>query len=251
MAEEKKMKRRRRGAVLYTPIAVLLISIILIFGISVFFRISVIEVIGAKTYSEERILSVSGIKKGDNLIFVDARATEEKIGLTLPYLNGIIIEKIVPDKIVIKVTESEPIAVLSFGESWWIIDQKARVLEQTDTGDIAGKITVVGIEPVSLAEGREIKVNKDQETKLQYLINLLCAIDDAGLSGHVGSLDMSSIGNITFTYTDRFTVIMSGGDDADYKLSLMQNVISQLDPYDKGRIKIDLSAEIKARFITY
>ncbi len=249
MAEEKNMKRRRRGAVLYTPIAVLLIGIILIFGFSVFFRISVIEVMGAKTYSEETILSVSGIKKGDNLIFVDAKSVEEKIGLTLPYLNEIVIEKIVPDRVVIKVTESEPIAVLSYSGSWWIIDQKARVLEQTDFDDAAEKISVSGIEPVSMAEGREIKVNNDQETKLQYLINVLCAIDNAGLAGKVGSLDMTNIGNITFTYTDRFTVIMSGGEDADYKLSLMQNVISQLEDDEKGKIKIDLSAEIKARFI--
>jgi cell division protein FtsQ len=249
MAEEKYIKRRKRGAVVYTPIAVLLIGIILIFGISVFFRVSVIDVTGANRYSAERILSASGLKKGDNLIFVDAGAAANKVAKTLPYLNEVIIEKIIPDKVVIRVTESQPIAVLKYNGNWWILDQKARALEQTDVIDAAGKINISGIEPVSLAEGLVIKVDESQETKLQYLTQVLGAINDAGLSGQVGQLDISNIGNITFTYTDRFTVIMSGGEDADYKLSLMQNVIEQLEPDEKGKIKIDLSAEIEARFI--
>jgi cell division protein FtsQ len=251
MAEDKYTKRRRRGAVVYTPIAVLLIGIILIFGISVFFRVSDIEVTGAKKYSAEEILSVSGIKKGDNLIFVDAGAAEEKIGLNLPYLNEIVIEKIVPDKIVINVTESQPIAVLSHNGSWWIIDQKARVLEKAEDTDAAGKIIISGIKPVSLVEGREIIIDEDQETKLQYLISVLGAIYTAGIADKVGSLDVSNIGNITFTYTERFTVILIGAENAGYMIDLMLNVVTQLEPSEKGKIKIDLSAENEARFIPY
>lgn len=249
MAEEKSAKRRRRGAVVYTPIAVLLIGIILIFGISVFFRITVIDVTGAKKYTADQILSASGIKMGDNLIFIDAKAVEANIGLNLPYLNEIVIEKIIPDTVSIKVTESQAIAVINYGGNWWIIDQKARVLEKTDDDGAAGKINLSGIEPVSLVEGREIIVNEDQETKLRCLIDVLGAIFNADISKRVGTLDLSNIGNITFTYTDRFTVTMSGGEEAEYKLSLMQDVITKLEPDAIGKIKIDLSSEIKARFI--
>lgn len=249
MADDKYTKHRKYGAVIYMPIAVLLIGIILIFGISVFFRVAVIEVTGAKKYSVEQILSVSGIKKGDNLIFIDAGAAEGKIGLNLPYLNEIVIEKIIPDKIVIKVTESQAIAVLSYDGNWWIVDQKARVLEKAEEKDAAGKIIISGIDPVSLVKGREIIIDENEDTKLQYLISVLSAIYTAGITDKVGSLDMSNIGNITFTYTDRFTVIMSGAENAGHMLDLMQNVVAQLDPDEKGKIKIDLSAEYEAIFI--
>lgn len=247
MAEEKYTKRRRRGAVVYTPIAVLLIVIILVFGISVFFRISQIEVTGAKKYTVEQILSVSGIKEGDNLIFVDSKAASENIGSNLPYLNEIIIDKIVPDRIVIKVTESQPIAVLSYSGSWWIVDQKARVLEKTDDNSASEKIKISGIDPVSVAEGQEIIVEESQQTKLKYLIDILGAINKAGISYQVKSLDILNIGNISFTYNDRFTVLLGSGENADYKLTLMNDVISQLMPDEKG--KIDLSREGKPHFI--
>jgi cell division protein FtsQ len=247
MAEEKYKKRRRRGTVLYTPIAVLLIAIITIFGISVFFRISSIEITGEKKYTAEQILTASGIKKGDNLIILDAKAVSENISLILPYLSEIDIDKVVPDKIVISVTESEPIAVVSFSGSWWMVDQKARVLEKTDDSNAARKIKITGMDPVNMVEGRQIIVDDSQQTKLQYLTDILSAIYKAGLSNQVGTIDMSNIGNISFTYSDRFTVELGSGENADHKLELMQQVISQLTPDDKG--KISLSDEGEPHFI--
>lgn len=249
MAEEKSAKRRRRGAVIYTPIAALLIIILLVFGISVFFRITVIEIraTGAGKYTAEQILSVSGIKKGDNLIFVDAKAAEQKISLHLPYLNEVVIEKIVPDTVVINVTESQPTAALSYGGSWWIIDQKARVLEKTGAEDIEGKIIVSGIEPVSLVEGRAIIVDKKNETQLKYLIDVLSAIYNSDMAEEVGTLDISNIGNISFTLDGRFKVVLGSGQDAEYKLATLRNIISGLAPDENGMI--DLTREGKQHFI--
>lgn len=241
MADEKYVKRRRRGAVVYTPIAVLLIVIIVIFGMSVFFRISDIEVTGAEKYTVDQILSISGIVKGDNLIFLDTKAVSKKIGSKLAYLNEVVIDKIIPDKVVIKVTESQPIAVISYNGDWWIVDQIARALEKTDGSSAAEKMKINGIEPVSVAEGQKIIVSEDQQTKLQYLIDILTALNNIGIAYDVSMLDIANIGNISFVYSDRFTVKIGSGEDIDHKLVLMQQVIEQLEPDFIG--KIDLTGE--------
>lgn len=202
----------------------------------------------AGKYTTEQISTASGIKKGDNLIFVDAKAAEQRISLNLPYLSEVVIEKIVPDRVVINVTESQSIAALSYGGSWWIIDQKARVLEKTGIEDAAGKIIVSGIEPVSLVEGRVIIVDKNNETQLKYLIDVLSAIYNAGLAEEVGTLDVSNISNISFTLTDRFKVVLGSGRDAEYKLATLQNIIPRLAPDEEGII--DLTRE-KSHFIPY
>lgn len=241
MADEKYVKRRRRGAVVYTPIAVLLIVIIVIFGMSVFFRISDIEVTGAEKYTVDQILSISGIVKGDNLIFLDTKAVSKKIGSKLAYLNEVVIDKIIPDKVVIKVTESQPIAVISYNGDWWIVDQIARALEKTDGSSAAEKMKINGIEPVSVAEGQKIIVSEDQQTKLQYLIDILTALNNIGIAYDVSMLDIANIGNISFVYSDRFTVKIGSGEDIDHKLVLMQQVIEQLESDFIG--KIDLTGE--------
>ena len=158
MADEKYVRRFKRSAVLYTPIATLLIILLVIFGISVFFRVSSIEVKGTQKYSVQRIVEASGIKPGDNLIFIDPYSTASKIMTTLPYLNDVEIDKLVPDKVEIRVTESQPIAVASFKGDWWLIDQKARVLEKANADIAAKKIQVTGISPTSMAISHRLGV---------------------------------------------------------------------------------------------
>ncbi len=248
MADDRHFKRRRRGAVIYTPIAALLIIIIVIFGVSIFFRISDIEVKGAKKYTVQQIMSASGIKIGDNLVFIDSGAVEQNIKVNLPYLSDVEIDKIVPDRVEILVTESQPLAVVSFKSSWWILDQQARVLEKTDSDTAAGKIEVTGISPTAVPKGLPISVNDSEQTKLSYLVSVLTAIQNAGIAGDVKILDVSNIGGISFSYLGRFSVILGSGENADYKMAKLHEVVAELKPDDKG--KIDVSKENPpARFV--
>lgn len=240
MTEEKKARRRRRGSLLYTPAALLLILVAVILGVSVFFRISDIEIKGAKKYSVQQIVASSGIKIGDNLVFVDKDAVARNISQNLPYLNDVIIEKVIPDKIIITVTESQPIAAVRVNGEWWVIDQKAKVLEKTDDSDAVKKIEISGIAPTSMIIGQTMSVDPSEKTKLEYLINVLSAIQSTNISGHVSRLDVSNIANINFRYSDRFNVIFGSGDNADYKVVLLTKIIDKLEPDDKGKINLSI-----------
>lgn len=246
MAEGKKAKRRRRRSLLYTPAAVLLIFVTVILGVSVFFRISDIEIKGAQKYSSQQIISSSGIKIGDNLVFIDKDAVARNINQNLPYLNDVIIEKVIPDKIIITVTESQPIAVVRVNGEWWVIDQKAKVLEKTDDSEAVKKIEVSGISPTSMTIGQTMGVDPGEKTKLEYLINVLSAIQSAGIFANVSRLDVSNIANISFHYTDRFNVIFGSGENADYKIIRLTKIIDQLEPDVKGKINLSTNP---ARFI--
>lgn len=247
MADDKNYRRRRRGAVIYTPVAALLIITIVIFGISVFFRISDIMVRGVTKYTVEQIVAASEIKTGDNLVFVDPGRTAQKIKTKLPYLNEVIIEKIVPNRVDIIVTESLPIAVVTVDGARWILDQEARVLDKADEASAEHKISVTGLTPKSATAGQLLEVDSGEETKLLYLANVLTGIQSAGITEDVSSVDVSNIGSIKFSYAGRFTVILGNGEDVDYKLVKLRDVMERLEPDDRG--KIDLSQDNTARFI--
>lgn len=248
MAKDKSAGRQRHGAVIYTPVAVLLIALVAIFGISVFFRITAVEITGTKKYTVEQIQSVSGIKLGDNLIFVDKRAVAETIGLNLPYLSEVIVEKSIPNKIVITVSESRPLAAVKFDTDWYAIDQKAKVLEKITTAGLSDKIRVTGLEPVKAGEGVVLTVNENDRTKLKYMINVLSALESAGVGDRVRSLDVSNIAYITFEYDGRFTVLFGSGENAGYKLDRLLKIIEQLSSEDRGKIDVS-SNEAAGRFI--
>lgn len=247
MTKEKKRRRRRRGAVLYTPIALLLISIIGIFGVSVFFRVATIEVNGAEKYSVEQILSVSGINKGDNILFIDKGKAAKIIKSNLPYLSEVVLEKDFPDTIRIQVAESRPLAVVEYDDEWWIIDQTARILEKTDSYGAMEKIKVTGLSIQSVGIGEILVPAEDEQTKFNYLIDVLYAIQSTGIADGVHALDISNIANIMFEYLGRFTVTLGSGEDADNKIARMKSVFETLEDTDIGRI--DVSDEKMYRFI--
>jgi hypothetical protein len=248
MSKDKKVRRRRRGAVIYTPIAVLLIGIIIIFGVSVFFRITDVQISGATKYTNDQILQMSGIKDGDNLLFVDKAAVAQAIGQGLPYLSEVVVEKDIPNRIVIKVAESKPLAAVKFDGDWWVIDQNARVLEKSDTIGISGKIIVSGLTPKAAGAGVVIAVDDSEKTKLQYLINVLSALESAGMNDRVSTLDVSNITDLTLEVDGRFTVSFGNGENAAYKLVWLNKIISQLGSDDRGQIIVS-SDESAARFI--
>jgi cell division protein FtsQ len=246
MADDKNYRRRRRGALIYTP-SRRFDRIVVIFGISVFFRISDIMVRGVTKYTTEQIVAASEIKAGDNLVFVDPGRTAEKIRTKLPFLNEVVVEKIVPNRVAIIVTESLPIAVVTVEGVRWILDQDARVLDKADEASADHKISVTGLTPKSATAGRPLEVDDGEQTKLLYLANVLTAIQSAGITGDVSSLDVSNIGSIKFSYAGRFTVILGSGEDVDYKLVKLRDVMERLERDDRG--KIDLSQDNTARFI--
>ena len=245
--DKKRRRRRRRGAVIYTPIALLLIVIIAIFGVSVFFRVATIEVTGAEKYTVEQILSVSGIKTGDNLFIIDESKVARLIRSNLPYLSDVVIEKTMPDKIKIEVTESRPLAVVQYDGDWWVIDQSARVLEETDNLGAGEKIKVNGLTIKALGIGELIVIGEDDQTKFKYLTDVLYAIENAGIAEQVTVMDISNIANITFDYTNRFTVTLGSGEDADNKIARVLGIVETLVESDMGRI--DVSKEDEWRFI--
>ncbi len=241
MTKEKKRKRRGRGAVLYTPAALLLITIIAIFGVSVFFRVTTIEISGAEKYTEEQILSVSGIKNGDNIFFINSEKVARTIKSNLPYLSEVVIDKQIPDTVKITVDESRPLAVIRYDSEWWVVDQMGRVLEKTDNLGAAEKIKVSGITIISLGVGETIVVGEEEQTKFAYLTDVLCAIQNAGITDSVDVLDVSNIANITFDYEGRFTVTLGSGEDAENKIAGMIAIYETREGTDTGRI--DVSGE--------
>ncbi len=247
MTKDKRRRRKRRGAVIYTPVALLLIVIIAIFGVSVFFRVATIEVTGAEKYSVDQILSVSGIKTGDNLFFIDIKKVERTIRSNLPFLNSVVVEKTMPDTIKITVSESRPLAVVQYDGEWWVVDQSARVLEKTDSLGAAEKIKVSGLTITALGVGEAIVADEGEETKFKYLTDVLYAIENAGIDSDVTMLDVSNIANITFDFKGRITVTMGSGENADSKISWMLSIYDTCTETDVGRI--DVSEDGLGRFI--
>jgi hypothetical protein len=243
MPDGRGARQRQNTAFIYTPVAILLAVFLSAFGVSVFFRVTAIEVSGAAKYTPEEIIAKSGLKTGDNLIFIDSVAAQRKLAGE-PYISEAKITRTLPDTIEIAIKESVPAAAVSDAGAWWLIDAGAKVLERIEQapGAAPGCMAVSGISPVSPAPGGAMAVASGADTKLRYLTGILEAAGERGILGDLEELDISNISGITLVYRG-VAVIMGSGENVGYKLDRMLGAAEDAARKNESVTKIDVSRD--------
>jgi len=235
-------RNRVDTSALYVIIAAFLVILLLLFGTSIFLKVMRIEVTGASIYTEEEIITASGISSKNNLLFMRTGAASERISSAMPFISEVKITRSLPDTILITVKESSALAAVACQDGALIIDSSCRVLQYMDAAP-PDLIEVRGFTPVDPVPGRVMKVELGGETRLRYLTDVLAAIEKSDVRADVTYLDVANITNITVGYTGRFRVILGGPNNALYKLNQLPQVIGKINkdnPYDGNRF-IDMS----------
>ena len=142
--KRKRKKQKSSGArgFIFSSVSFIVICAALVFGMSVFFRVSNIEVNGANRYTREEIIAASGIENGDNLMLVNRSAVAQKIYSKMIYIGKVNVERKLPNTILIEITESDSIAVVESESGLWLVDSnytpvstvaKCKIYVETDS----------------------------------------------------------------------------------------------------------------------
>ena len=224
----KKQRRKSSSAVVYLPIAALLILLLCVFGVSAFLHIVEIEVLGASMYSSAEIINASGIKIGDNILFVSTSDAEQRIYSALPYINEVNIDFTFPDTVTINIKESTAIAAMYYRGAVLKIDSAGRALELIDNIP-AGLIEIIGFTSAEVELGNILRAQSGSETRLRSMIDVLTALETEGLHRGVSYVDVSNIANINFRYVDRFTVVLDDTGSIAHSINRLHGAFERLD----------------------
>lgn len=105
-------RRRSRGRLgpLFKLLCLLTLVVALTAGATVFFRVEQVVVTGNSRYTQDEIIEVTGIEKGDNLYGWNKFAIAQRLRQTLPYIGEVTIRRALPSTILITVAEWEAVA---------------------------------------------------------------------------------------------------------------------------------------------
>ncbi len=239
--------KRKSGGFVFSTLSFIVICAALVFGMSVFFRVSNIEVDGAKRYSKAEIVAAAGVKDGDNLMLIDRGAVADRIYGRLLYVGSVSVSRKLPNTVVITVDESSTFAAVNTDSGTWIIDKNCRLIEKRSAQTPGTTyIEVNGLKGVKPQKGAALTVSEEDAPKLQYLKDLLNALASVGVTKDVTAITVANSANPELTYLSRFRVRFGKDEELDSKLRLLTEVVSKLEATDKGTI--DLSQNKKAQF---
>ncbi|MEG1404818.1 MAG: FtsQ-type POTRA domain-containing protein [Oscillospiraceae bacterium] len=247
MPVQKPQKQKRSGGgIIFGSASFIVICAALVFGMSVFFRVSDIAVTGADRYTEAEIIEASGLEMGDNLIFLNREAIEKKISSKLIYIGEISINRKLPGTVTIAIAESGAAASIETEKGLWLIDKHCRLLEEATVTSADSYPKIKGISALAPTAGTILTVSEEGTAKVTYLKSLLTAMSANDMLDDITAIDVSNIANAQFDYLNRFKVKLGKNETLEYKLGLLLGAIKELDAGESGTF--DLSADKTVNF---
>ena len=235
---------------LYAPLALILIAAAAIVFLSLFFRVSIIQVKNDTVYTDEEIMAASGIEKGVNLLFINNFYAVSSIYATMPYVESVSLKRAMPNRIILEVTGSEAAACVSFGDDYWLINASGKLLEKIDARAARSFIRVEGMEPLQPVAGEIMTVSEENTGKDVFLYELLGQFRLRNIVKKIDWVYLSDLNDPRFSYDGRYTVILSSTTDLSRRLSLIESAIAQLAEGDAGTLELEMAGESSKVFFS-
>ena len=237
-------RRKRRHSPFFMPAVFLLGTAVLVFAISVFFRVYQISVTGNSRYTAEEIVAASGIEQGDNLFFINRGKVGARITSRLPYVERAWIERSLPNRLLIHVSESNAVAVIQGPESLWVIDRSCKLLAEADLTASNELIHVSGLTVLEPEIGETLVTAESERPKVAYLSDILTEVAELGIQSSVSQIDMENVGNPTLRYMQRFLVKLGTDEELDYKFQLLLSAVARLAAGDRGTLDLGVDRSV-------
>lgn len=92
------------------------------------FEVQKLSVSGLKRVEENQVLAAAGFEVGTNVFHVKLDKIRERVE-QLPWVHYAMVERVLPDKIIIKIVEREPIGLARINGDVYQFDSDAKILE--------------------------------------------------------------------------------------------------------------------------
>lgn len=209
---QRRKKNKRKKLVISSLLCFVFLCVGIALVLTMFFDINTITVSGESAYSAEKIIEASGIKTGDNLIFISKQKANELITTELPYIGSAEFKRRLPSKLEIIVKKTDPVYAAAKDGYYILLDENGKVLE-TGLEYIGENLILLKTEEIVSAETGKI-ITLTNEKALGKLKEVREACIECGLSD-ITAVDLSNIYNIKLEYQGRITLVLGETDSGN------------------------------------
>ena len=215
--------------------------------LSPFFNIKEIDVINNKKISSETIISLSELKKDENIFRFIKSKTIENIK-TNAYIENVKIHRKIPDTIQIEVTERKHRFSVDFLGKYAYINNQGYILEISENSNQKTIIQGISTKEEDVVVGKRL-CDEDLE-KLQDTIKIMDSAKEYELDSKITSIDITDKDNYTIYLEEENKKVYLGDNSNLSNKILYVNAIIEQEKNKKGEIFVngDLNNKFKVYF---
>ncbi|MCQ2546248.1 MAG: FtsQ-type POTRA domain-containing protein [Clostridia bacterium] len=228
MSEDQKKKRRKKN---YLLRLIIIVAILAGAGVLMhidYFDVNGVAVIGNEDISDEEILRLSGIEMGKSIFDVHPFIVEHRIRKNL-YIDEVNVDRKLPDKVEIRVTERRGNAQFIMGKKYVVTDNEGQVIDISDEEMPA--TLVENIKVTGATNGGRIEVRDSGE--LEKALNFIRLTEDNDLFFKRLSISKNHV------EAHVFDELVCVGKYADFESCIQSGTLKSVlyDLYQKGTEK--------------
>ena len=248
MAKYRRKKKKRKAHSWRGPLLVLLVLAVLsgaaYLGYRVF-KIKEIAVEGNSAFTQEQIVSLSGIHLEDNLFLLRTDAIKAAVE-TNPYLTLTKVQRVLPDRIILHVEEKKVAAAVPLGGQYAYIDGEGTVLEIANEAGIYPVAN--GLGPTGANLGETLAGPTDYQWHVFQTV-LLPIMQSAEISESITGIELSEPTAVTLSTKQGITIRIGDEENMETKLQWIQTLLPRLIDEGKRFGTLDVTGTTGASFI--
>lgn len=252
--ERKRRKRLSAYIVYYIIFGILAVVILTVLSTTVLFNLSKYRITGDTVYTEQQIIDATGVNVGDNLILMDVGAVKDRLIAALPYVDKVEVSRnIFTCALEIKLNPATAVANVKKNDRYYLVSENGRIMDAELKAPDKNCVVVLGFDPEYAKSGDFLSVtdegSRNMLTKLLRAVKTYDEIDDENeyeaqqkydcvfalielckeldISGHIKTIDISSIYGIKLNYDNKLTLELGDMTDAKLKLTVGKNLIDK------------------------
>jgi cell division protein FtsQ len=222
-AKQSQAKPGRFGlAALFVLLALLAVTVLM--GMSIF-QIHEVQVTGNSTISAQDVITLSGVRMGENIFKVDTVKVKGNIESDA-LLELVHIERVFPDKIRLDIRQRIPHGAIAYMGRFVIIDEKGCVLDTKDQLPAGQYPLVIGMDIKHSEKGKPVQSN--DQASLDAMEAVLTALQKVQALPLIAQADFKDLLNITLLTRDGMVVELGKPTDMDAKAMWITSTIPEL-----------------------
>ena len=242
-----KKKKRVKRIIKWTSLALIIIAGAIFAFASPLFNITQIEVINTNLLSKDKVISLSGIKKDQNIFRFLKSDVIKKIKED-PYVQDVKINRQLPNKVQIDIEERQRNFSLEFLNGYAYINNQGYILEISQDKLNLPVIKGASTEENNITPGKRLE-QKDLE-KLEVAIKIMTIAKENELDEKVTSIDISNKNEyILYLESEKKTVYLGNQENLTTKMLYTKKIIEK-ESGNEGTIYVngDFTSKFKAYF---
>jgi cell division protein FtsQ len=235
--KQKKRRRQRRFTFMMVFFIFMLIVIGTVVSIFVFFKVDKLEIQGKSIYSSEQIISISGIKKGQNLLGINRKAAVIAICNKLPYIKSAVIDLKPLSTVIINIVQDEPYGISQINKQFVVFDENMKVLEIRSDNNKKNLAVIKGFAIKNDEVGKTLQATNAQ---LNLLTDFYKSVDANDFDkSKINSFDMTDEYQIVIRYDNRIDILIGTETNIDFKLKMAKYLLTnKIGKTEKGKLDV-------------